>query len=55
METQVIQRPPMPPPRVALGFAGDDIEELAERIAGLTLKQVVELTEYLKTREVREV
>ena len=39
--------PPTKPPRVAIGFAGDEIEEIGDRLAQLTLKDAVKLVEYL--------
>ena len=48
MDTNPSQQPPSKPPAIAVGFAGDEAEDLGERVVLLTLKQAVELSRYLK-------
>lgn len=46
--TKMVLSEPHKPPPVATGFAGDDIEDLGERIAALEPEQAAELWRYLK-------
>lgn len=50
-ETKSTLQPPPNAPRVATGFAGDEIEDLAARIAGLSKDDAAALAGYVE-REV---
>ena len=51
METETKAEMPPPGTTVAVATDYDDIHELGDRIAELTMKQTVELLEYLKSKK----
>ena len=48
MLTREEKSPPIKPPAVATGFEDDDIRDLGDRIAKLTLREAKELQQYLR-------
>jgi hypothetical protein len=48
LETNFDLSPPSPPTLVATGFADDDIRDLGDRIANLTLLEARDLANYIE-------
>jgi hypothetical protein len=44
------REPPINPPMVAVGFAGDEAEDIGERIMAMTLRNAVSLSRYIEER-----